>query len=145
MAQISRRKLNPKVQEKIENLFEDFLKTIGKHPKASEVVADLFTPTEKVMLAKRITIAYLLYQNKSDIRNIADAIKVSTTTVAHINFILKNSGSGFRTILSRLEKTEKVKDLLSELAFYMISGSERQAAEKLVGKLKPPKRNRYLN
>lgn len=144
MSQVSRYHIHPIVEEKIGNLFEDFLKTVGKFPKVTPFIVDLFTPTEKVMLAKRIAIAFLLYQGKTDIRGISRVLKVSTSTVNNVNTTFKISGDGYKTIFSRMEKVEKVKDVLNELAFYMISGSERQAADKFLGKLKPPKRNRYL-
>lgn len=68
-----------------------------------EYIFDLFTPTERIMFAKRLAIAALLSQGLP-YKVIADKLKVSTSTVARVNLWLKTSGVGYKRAV------EKIKD-----------------------------------
>ena len=146
MPQVSRRHVNPEVEKRIANLFEDYIRNIGKYPKSTPFISELFTDTEKKMLSKRIAIAFLLIKGGSDIRSIANLLKVSTATVNRINNIIKTGGEGFQQIVTKLLMQENFKDLLHKISFYLISFSEREAWRKTLGLYKPPKRSsRYLH
>lgn len=115
MPQVSRRIIKPEVEEKI---FEMFVKSFSKVSKKQDVIpfiTDLFTPTERIMIAKRIAIAFLLIRGDYDQRGIARTLKVSTNTVARINLILKTQGSGYKNLIKKLLRDEKFKKLLNDL------------------------------
>ena len=90
----------------------------------------LLTKTEKIMLAKRLAIAFLLNKNYN-YRDISDALKVSTATVCKIKEIMDKTEGGYELFIKKLEKRNELKKL------------EKQF-DKFVGKLVniiPPQKN----
>lgn len=90
MPQISRFKLNDRVLEK---LFDLFFEIVGKKSNKQiflKIINDLLTPVERVMIAKRIAIFYLLLKGK-DYLTICHVLKVSPATVSKFNLLRENS------------------------------------------------------
>ena len=114
MPQVSRRLINQKTQDKIFNLFISSILKCKSKDLAIELVEDLFTPTEKVMLSKRLSIAYMLLHGY-DYRSIAKVLKVSTTTVANVSTWLKIKGKGLRKIMDSIKKDEKIRVVLTDV------------------------------
>jgi len=106
MSQISKRYLNPKVEQQIFQIFIDSFSSLNNLSQATDFLYDLLSPVEQVMLGKRLAIAYMLLKGYSQ-RVISDTLKVSQPTVTRVNSALK-SGSGYRTIISHMLKKEKV-------------------------------------
>ena len=79
----------------------------------TNIINELLSPTEKIMIAKRIAIIYLLIK-KIDYINISDVIKVSSETIAKFHKIMIESGA-IKTALKKLVANEKVKDFLEKL------------------------------
>ncbi len=104
MTQISKFRLNQKVQERIlRNLFIAISK-INKERQSKLFLDDLLTRTEKVVLAKRLAIALLL-QSGSSYSDIKDLIKVSASTISSVNNKL-NTGKGYREVINKLLSVE---------------------------------------
>jgi len=121
MTMVSKYPLNQQVKERI---FEIFLNTLAGLKTQNEVnnfLEQFLSPTEKVMLAKRLSIAVLLVK-KYDIRSISKILKVSTKTVAGINIWIKhNKGGLYNTIQNMLEK--EVNQKFWDDLFYQIGKS----------------------
>ncbi|OHA06206.1 MAG: hypothetical protein A2934_05710 [Candidatus Sungbacteria bacterium RIFCSPLOWO2_01_FULL_47_10] len=97
MPQVSRRKLEKDVMEKIlATLFESLLK-INDGNLVKEFLDDFLTPTEKIMLAKRLAAAYFLEQGHG-YRFISEVLKMSPTTVNTVHKQLILRGAGYRGI-----------------------------------------------
>jgi len=114
MTQISKRILRKKVQERV---FEIFLKSFGKirnERQAGAFIEDIFSSTEKVMLAKRVSIAFLLSQGY-DHRSICSLLKVGMGTVSRVHSKLKEKGSGYRWVIGQIKKEEGIKELLQDM------------------------------
>lgn len=114
MAQVSRLFLSKNLYERI---FEIFFKSILKlknKKEAEEFFNDLLTPTERIVLAKRLAIAMLLAKDY-DYRTIRSILHVSPPTIAHVKNTLKRSGTGYRKTIGRLMREEKTKELLLEI------------------------------
>ncbi|MBI4009089.1 hypothetical protein HY357_02555 [Candidatus Roizmanbacteria bacterium] len=113
MARISRFKLKDHVLEK---LFTLFFEVVGKKYSKDEfqkVIRDLLSPVERVMIAKRIAIVYLLLKG-IDYKIICDVLKVSSATISRYNLLLEKSDGlvpSFKVIIS----SDKVKLFLEEL------------------------------
>lgn len=110
MVQISRRKLNDGMLEK---LFSLFFEMVGKRENRNnfqDVIDDIISPTEKIMIAKRIAIMYLVSKGV-DHRSIANFLKVSTATVAKFALIARKS-KGVIPTCNKMLKKEKVQDVL---------------------------------
>lgn len=104
MAQVSKRYIPPWTYEKILNIFlTSFLKIKEKNT-AQLFFDELLSPTEKLMLAKRITCLYLLNKNVS-IHQCSDILKLSTSTVGKYSIFLSKSPK-IKEILERILKEE---------------------------------------
>ena len=92
--------------DKIGLYVDEFRRAVTLLESKIEVAAffrDLFTHTERQMLAKRLQVAKLLFQGASyaDIRT---ALKVSDVTIGKISQRLQSFGDGYRIALQRLAK-----------------------------------------
>ncbi|MDP1710816.1 MAG: Trp family transcriptional regulator [candidate division WWE3 bacterium] len=95
MPQVSKVPLQKEVEQKIRRAFCKSLARISREEEMENYIFDLFTPTERIMFAKRLAIAALLTK-KLPYQTIAEKLKVSTNTVARVNLWLQSSGSGYR-------------------------------------------------
>jgi len=84
------------------------LSKIKNPEEAAAFVTDLLSESESEMLAKRLEIAEKLIAGDS-YDKICENLKTSHGTVARVCEWLKLSGSGYRTIIERLEKTPEIK------------------------------------
>jgi len=113
MPQVSRRFIDKKTQDKIFSLFISSLIKCNSQDRALKLVEDLFTPTEKIMFAKRVAIAYML-QEGYDYRFISQTLKVSTTTIGLLSSWLKIKGEGIRKIIEEIKRDSEMNALFSE-------------------------------
>lgn len=99
-------KLTKKERQQLLLALCEALASIKKNEEAAQFLADLLSPQELEMLAKRLAIAKLLVENKTydSIRNI---LKVSHNTIARVNAWLTLSGSGFRLVIERTKRRGK--------------------------------------
>ncbi len=111
MAQISKYPISQAVYERILEIFFKALVGIQTQSEAEQFIKDFLTPTEKIMLAKRLAIAFLLEKNYG-YRTISKVLRVSLPTVASVNLIRKYGGKGYQKNIEKLLKEEKVKDFL---------------------------------
>ena len=114
MAQVSRYPLTKEVEERV---FEILLKTIAdlkKHQEIDEFLKDFLSPTERIMLAKRLTIAILLGKGY-DYRQIREILKVTPGTIAAVNLKLKYAGKGYKKVVGKVLKEEKIEKLLGKV------------------------------
>lgn len=90
MTRISRRPVKDRIMQRILQLF---FEAVGKKSQQDDFLAvmhDLLSPTERVMVAKRVTIIFLLMK-KIDYQTISDVVKVSPSTIAKFHIIMENS------------------------------------------------------
>lgn len=114
MPQVSRRYLNQKTQEKIFSLFISSIIMCNSKDMAVSLVEDLLTPTERIMLSKRFSIAYMLLEGY-DYGSIIQVLKVSRTTIGHVSLWLKEKGEGLRQVIHKIKKNESTKETLQEI------------------------------
>jgi TrpR-related protein YerC/YecD len=120
MTQVSRYPISKKVADRI---FEVFLKTlveIKSNEEADQFISDLLTPTEKIMLAKRLAIAYLL-EKGYDYRTIQKIIRVSAPTITSVNNARRYGKEGYRRLISKITRDEKLKDFFDEVVVKLLS------------------------
>jgi len=68
---------------------------------------DFLTPTEKMMLAKRLAVAVMLAKGY-DYRAIRKTLKVSFHMVANVNLWLKYKGKGYQKVINWILREEKI-------------------------------------
>ena len=113
MTRISRFKLNDRVYNK---LFVLLFEVLGKRKNKEEfnkILLDLFSPTERIMIAKRVVIIYLLMKN-IDYRIICNVVKVSNGTVSKFKLLMEKS-QGIVDGLRRTLEEEKLIMFFEEL------------------------------
>lgn len=106
MAQVSRRFLKKDVEERIADLFRESLTRLETKGKAALFLDDLLSNTEKIMLAKRLSIAFMLMKGYSyDIIN--EVLKVSDQTIWNVKKSLELRGKGYKAVIETIIKSEQ--------------------------------------
>lgn len=120
MSQVSKYPISKQIADRI---FEIFLKTFVKirdTHEADQFISDLLTPTEKVMLAKRLAIAFLLEKNY-DYQTIRQVLRVSAGTIAGVNIALKHGSKGYKNLIDKIMREEKLMSLLEQATIKLLS------------------------
>lgn len=117
MTQVSKYPLHKEVYNRI---FELLLKSITgfkDEKEAAALLKDLFSPTERIMLGKRLAIAVLLSKGYT-FREIQDILRVSQATIATVNVQFKYTGRGYKKFAEKIAKEkawekfwEKIEDI----------------------------------
>ena len=95
--------LSRETQHELLSEFCDALCAVNATNEAVDLLTDLLTPAETIMLAKRIRIAKLLINGKN-YDAIGKSLRVSQSTIAKVASWLAESGEGFRLIVKRAPK-----------------------------------------
>lgn len=106
MAQLSKRFVSREIQERMFEIFWQSLALCKNKQSVASFLEDLLTPTEKIMLAKRVSIAFLLLKNY-DYQAINQTLKVSNQTIWLVKAWLNTKGQGYRKILNEILKLEQ--------------------------------------
>lgn len=139
---ISKRKLDRKLEEYI---FELFIKTVVELKNKDEVLnflEDLLSPTEKVVLTKRLAIAILLTKGYTYDR-IDETLKVSRPTINHVSYWLKYGSAGYQKAVEKIIEHQKRNELGDKIEEILI----RLSPPKVVGSIgfeKKSKRGKEL-
>lgn len=105
MAQISKRFLKKKVEERIIDLFWTSISSLSTKERVSLFLDDLLTPTEKVMLSKRLAIAFMLIKGYS-YPVINNLLRVSDSTIWNVKANLTFKGKGYKAVIGEIMKKE---------------------------------------
>lgn len=114
MTQVSRFRLRPDIWEKIFNLFLDTLLSLKKKEKLNAFVYDFFTPTERIVFAKRLAIAVLLAKG-NDYSEIRKILRVTPVTISKMSFHLQYEGRGLVPVVEEILKKDATSILWEEL------------------------------
>lgn len=121
MAQVSKYPIHKDVEKRIFEIFKTTISSLKDQEEIEEFLEDFLSPVEKIMLAKRLSIAVFLAKGYS-YPTIASILRVTPTTIATVSLSLKYSGKGYKKMVEKIlrdEKTdafwEKVEDLLSHI------------------------------
>ncbi len=106
MAQVSKRYLQKQVEERILDLFWNSLSSLSTKEKIALFLDDLLTPTEKLMLSKRLAIAFMLMKGY-DYPSINNRLKVSDQTIWNVKMSLTHRGKGYKMAIDQIMNKEK--------------------------------------
>ena len=109
MSQISTQYIKPEIIDKLNSLLINCIGRCSNSKLAADLVDDLLTSTEKVMIAKRIGIALMILK-KVGAREIAKTLKVSSPTIYKVKTWLDVKGSGYRSLLESIIKEDAAKE-----------------------------------
>lgn len=114
MAQVSRYPLPKDIEKKIYELFLDAVADVKTSREVEAFVNDFLTPTERVMLPKRLAIALLLSKGYEQ-RLISRYLKVSFTTITRVSNLLRVSGAGYRRVIDKIIVDEHLATFLQKI------------------------------
>lgn len=113
MTRISKKHIKEETIAKLNRLFFEIFYRSDSQEDFLSLLDGILSPTEKIMIAKRIGIIYLLIK-KVDAQTIANTLKVSTATVYfHTNILGEKQAKITNTIIKMLKK-EKVLNFLDD-------------------------------
>ncbi|MFV1917437.1 MAG: Trp family transcriptional regulator [Patescibacteria group bacterium] len=117
MPQVSKFMIRPEVWDRIFNMFLDSFLFAKDKNKLNAYIQSIFTPTERIMFAKRFAACILLAKGH-DYRSVARTLRMSLTTISKMNFKLRYEGEGLMPIIedtfrkqAKLVVKEEIKDL----------------------------------
>ncbi len=126
MGRVSKRKIDPEIEERIFEIFWDYLATLRKPEDIHEFLVSLLSFTEQVMIAKRLAIAVLLNRGYN-YEEIDQSLKVSKSTVGTVHKQILIGAPGYKKAIDRISKREKLEGFWNNLEEIMIklSGPKR--------------------
>ena len=121
MVNISKRPVDEEKLFKLYQLFFEVVNNVWDKDEFMELIQDILTPVEQIMIAKRIAIIYLLTKHVEQI-DIAEHIKVSRATVGRFNLLFYKKKTRLIKIIESLLKNEKIghffEDLFADIFTY---------------------------
>ena len=122
MPHVSRKKLSPKILGQLIDSLLFVLTDIKDKKEMSEFLDSYLSQTEKVMLAKRLAIVFLLEEGIEEVK-IADTLNVTQSTVSRMRLWREIHGAGYQWAITKIRKQkllEEVKKIALQLATYAI-------------------------
>jgi len=113
MTRISRNKLSDEILYKLFDLFFEIVGKKNNKDEFNKVIYDLLSPVERIMIAKRIAIMYLLLKN-IHYKKICSTLKVSSSTVAKFQLLMEKS-NGVVPTFNRILQNEQFKLFFEDL------------------------------
>lgn len=120
MPHVSRRKLKKNIEENLTATLELVLARLTKEEEIKGFLLSLLSPTERLMIAKRLAVAVLLKEGLPD-THISSTLYVTRDTVSRMRLFLEARGQGYDFALQKLQDEKLMRDLkkvLLNLAAY---------------------------
>ena len=114
MVQVSRNRVRADVYSRMYEIFLSAIVDVRTKKDVDEFVSDFLTPTERIMLPKRLAIAYLLTKGYEQ-RLISQYLKVSFTTITRVSNQLRVSGGGYRKVITKILADESLIGFLEKI------------------------------
>ena len=114
MTRISKKFIKEEIILKLYRLFFEVFSRSDDQQSFLSLINDILSPTEKIMIAKRLGMIYLLIKGV-DYRTIADTLKVSTATVLFYSVVFKEKKAQITNLIEQMLKKEKVLNFLEDL------------------------------
>lgn len=114
MTQVSRIPLKKEIETRVYEVLMESVASAKSHDTVSRLLDDLLSPTERLMIAKRLSIALLLYK-KYDQRTISKWLKVSLTTVNKVSLSMQIGRGGYKTIIESILRNEELKGFIQKI------------------------------
>lgn len=114
MTRVSKKYIKEEIISKLYRLFFEIFSRSDDQQSFLLIIDEILSPSEKIMIAKRFGIIYLLIKGV-DFRSIADTLKVSTATVLFYSSTYKDKRVQTTEIIEQMLKKEKVLNFLDDL------------------------------
>src|SRR3990167_7341373 len=113
MPQVSRKKLPKDLEDRIKASFYEAVGAVKSDADGALFLRDLLTPTERVMIPKRLAIAILISKGWGN-SEICSRLNVTNSTVASVVRTFEAS-EGFKTVIDKLQKNEAWRSLWQDI------------------------------
>lgn len=114
MGRVSKRKIDSEIEERIFEIFWDYLATLRDPKDIHEFLISLLSFTEQTMIAKRLAIAVLLNRGYN-YEQIDQTLKVSKSTVGAIHKQILIGASGYQKAIQRISNKENLEKFLNNV------------------------------
>lgn len=121
MAQVSKYPISKEVEERVFEVLSEVISGLRLRSDINDFLEDFLSPIEKIMLAKRLSIALLLAKGY-DYQAIRKTLRVSPPTIASVAISLKYAGKGYKRVVEKIiaeekmgEFWQKVDDVINDL------------------------------
>jgi len=107
MTQVSRYPIHKDVEKRMFEVLKETISHLRSPEEIEDFLHDFLSPVEKIMLAKRLSIAVLLHKGYG-YGAIAQVLRVSPPTIATVSLLLKYSGKGYKRAVEKITTGEKM-------------------------------------
>lgn len=114
MVNLSKIPVDQNKLSKLYHLLFEIVNTVGDKDDFLGLIKDILSPSEQLMIAKRIAIIYLLMKGV-DQSAIAEYLKTSRATVAKFSLLFYDKETQLIAIISELLSKEKISHFLEDL------------------------------
>ena len=122
MPHISRNRLDKQAETHLTNTLDLVLTNLTKREEMKGFLLSFLTPTERLMLAKRLAIFILIREGLSE-SDIAQTLHVTRVTVSRMQLFLEARGQGYEFAMKVLDNEKTIvqtKEILLKLAGYAV-------------------------
>ncbi|HJZ04327.1 MAG TPA: Trp family transcriptional regulator [Patescibacteria group bacterium] len=117
MPRVSPRPLKKEIEKEITANLDWTFSQLKSEPVAKDFLEDFLTDEERLMLAKRLAVVYLLKEGFS-YGKISEALKITPVTIGKIRMISKSGKPRTTEIFSRMEKLRSLNGALKDLGIF---------------------------
>jgi uncharacterized protein YerC len=117
MPRVSPRPLKKEIEKEITANLRWVFSQLKSEPAARDFLDDFLTDEERLMLAKRLAVIYLLKEGFS-YNKISEALKITPVTIGKIRLISKSGKTRTSEILSRMGKRSSLNEALKDLGIF---------------------------
>jgi uncharacterized protein YerC len=114
VTQVSKFKLRNDVWDRIFDLFSEAVLSIKDRKELNGFLEDFLSPTERIMLSKRFAITVLLAK-ESDYKSIGTLLRVTPSTIAKMNLVMKYSGKGLIPVVEKILRKDATRIIWEEI------------------------------
>lgn len=112
MPHVSKKQIPYKTLQQILNSLVYVFKDTKETKQMSQFLDAFLSKTEKIMLAKRLAIVFLLSEGVEETK-IADTLAVTQPTVSRIKLWYETKGSGYKVAINKIKKQKLLEELKS--------------------------------
>ncbi len=107
MSQVSKYPVSKEVSDRMFEVFRMTISSLNRKEDIEDFFDEFLSPIEKIMLAKRLSIAILLSKNYS-YPQISEILRVTPQTIASVSLALKYKGKGYQKAVEKILSDEKM-------------------------------------
>ena len=114
MVHVSKKYIKQDSLERMASLFQNIISNSFSQSEFGQLIDDIMTPTEKIMMVKRIFILYLIHKQVPQ-DDISKAVKVSSGTVSRYAVAYIHCSPIIKDLFSKIETKEKIINIIDDL------------------------------